>query len=209
MYSNGFGVPKDEHQAFAWFEKAAKAGNHFGLFHLGRCYERGIGVPKDMATAMSYYEKAAAAGNAEAKKRLGQGGNPTGNGNGNAAVSVPGNQPWTDTGVALKSGESVSVTASGVVNLPAALHVPPMTPAGSSVGCKEAAQLYGSSPGSPAPKLTCWSLIGRVGPSGSIFGVGTSKTFQASAAGDLYLGINHENVQQITGNWRATVKVGN
>ena len=203
MYANGFGVNKDEKQAFFWFEKAATAGNNLGLFHLARCYERGIGVNKDMALAAGYYEKAAAAGNADARARLAKLGESNA-----AAVNLAGNQQWTDTGSALKPGDAVTVTASGSLILPPALHAPAMTPAGSAVGCKEAAQLYGSSPGSPAPHLNCWSLIGRVGPSGPIFAVGTSKSFHASTAGELYLGINHENVQQNSGGWKAVVKVG-
>jgi serine/threonine protein kinase/TPR repeat protein len=198
MYANGFGVGKDEHQAFLWFEKAAKAGNHFGLFHLGRCFERGIGVAKDMTQAAHYYEKAAAAGNADAKARLSAA--PGG-------ITVAGNRQWSDTAIALKAGDTVVITASGSMAITAAQRVPPMTPSGSSANCAAAAQLYGSSPGSPAPTLPCWSLIGRVGPSGPIFAVGAGKSFRAATPGQLYLGINHENVGQNAGNWRAVIKV--
>jgi serine/threonine protein kinase/TPR repeat protein len=209
MYSMGWGVGKDEREAFLWFEKSAKAGNQFGLFHLGRCYERGTGVSKDLNEARSYYEKAAAAGNADAKQRLAQlGGASTGTSTAAAnAVTMSGSQQWTDSGITLQSGDNVSITASGSITVPGVQNVPAMTPAGSSANCQAAAALYGTSPGSPSPALPCWSLIGRVGPSGAVFPIGASKSFRVAGAGELFLGINHDTVQENLGNWRAIVNV--
>jgi len=182
LYRGGLGVAKDYAQAAAWFHKAAAAGSAFGMYHLATCYENGAGVPKDLAEATRYYEKAAALGNADAKARLAA--SPRGD-SAAGGIHMAGNQQWTDTGIAMKAGDMVTVTASGSITLPAAQHIPPMTPSGSSANCKAAAALYGSSPKAPASQLACWSLIGRVGVNGPIGGIDASRTFHAIAPGEL------------------------
>jgi serine/threonine-protein kinase len=203
MYANGFGVTKDDRQAVAWFQKAAEAGSPLGLYHLGRCYEKGAGVARDLNLAAAWYEQAAAAGNVDARVRLEQlrGASKASS----APIRVPGNQPWTSTGIRLKPGDVLSITASGTIAFPAVLRILAMTPAGSASNCQAAGKLYGSPPESPAPKLPCWSLIGRVGSSGPIFAIGTNKTYRADATGELYLGINSDSLQQNTGAWQAAV----
>ena len=46
MYSNGYGVPKSDTEALAWFRKAAGAGSAFAMFNLGWIYAHGDGSPK-------------------------------------------------------------------------------------------------------------------------------------------------------------------
>jgi hypothetical protein len=68
-------------------------------------------------------------------------------------ISVPANQPWTDTGLDLSQGDQVTITASGIIKI--AGSDPGKTPAGDQ-GCLQ-------SETGVAPGLTCNSLIGRIG----------------------------------------------
>ena len=112
-------------------------------------------------------------------------------------LSVVLNRAWTDTGVYLAQGQSFSVTARGTMNwyTGACDGKCLSTPAG--IPC----------PGG-GPKrlgLTCLSLIGLIGVSGRPFNVGDSLTLTAPAAGELFLGVNDDNLADNTGNWTATI----
>jgi TPR repeat protein len=68
----GLGVDKDDHQAAAWFRKAAEAGSPVGMWHLGTMYADGRGVEKeDDRQAIYWYLKAAEAGDANGLRSLG------------------------------------------------------------------------------------------------------------------------------------------
>ena len=83
-----------------------------------------------------------------------------------------------------------------------------MSPAGFTPNCS-AATVYGQFylP-FPAPQFPCWSLIGRIGTNGALFEVGASTTFQAQTAGELYLGINDNNLGDNSGIWTVAIGVG-
>jgi TPR repeat protein len=70
-YQNGQGVPQDNQQALAWFNKAAEQGHAPAQFNLGVMYQHGQGVPQDNQQAVAWYRKAAEQGNAEAQHNLG------------------------------------------------------------------------------------------------------------------------------------------
>jgi hypothetical protein len=57
----------------------------------------------------------------------------------------------------------------------------------------------------PARGLNCFSLLFKVGASGVWFPVGTSLTFRAPVAGELYFGVNDDNVTDNTGSWTVTL----
>ncbi|MGH9773372.1 MAG: protein kinase domain-containing protein [Candidatus Acidiferrales bacterium] len=118
------------------------------------------------------------------------------------SVQVLGGQPWTDTGIDLSAGDSVSVNASGNIRFSA--EIPSVGPSGDQPDCT-----YNRNPLVPyvAPALRCHSLIGRIGLAGVIFEVGTSKRFQGSVAGRLYLGVNDNYFPDNSGSWTATVSV--
>src|SRR5438067_2155290 len=86
-------------------------------------------------------------------------------------VSVRAEQPWTNTGIDLPLNSTITVTASGTINV-GGQH-PIQGPSGNSA-CPDTA-------GTPlvAPGLSCWSLIGRIGNS-TPFYIGSSLTFSAS-----------------------------
>jgi hypothetical protein len=103
---------------------------------------------------------------------------------------VPGNQPWTDTGLDLAVGGSVSITASGTIKV--APEDPGKTPAGdpNCVG-PTGRKIDPTAETWLIPGLTCWSLVGRIG-GGTPFEVGTNLNVSVQTAGRLYLGVNDE-----------------
>lgn len=126
---------------------------------------------------------------------LGRGG---GGGERTRRVNVAGTQPWTDSGLDLRAGDRVHITATGTVfhNLPTA----------SSAGPD----------GAPDPNLRQFNvladanhagLLGRLGESGDPFQVGSDSTFAAPTAGRLYLGVNDRGVDNNSGAFVATVEV--
>lgn len=68
---NGYGVPKDDGQAVAWFRKAADAGNTVSASHLGGFYVSGQAVPQDFVQAAALFCRAAQSGDAETQNKCG------------------------------------------------------------------------------------------------------------------------------------------
>lgn len=87
-YANGEGVPRDEQQAFGFFQRAAEQGHARAYFNvletsayagdidacysLAMCYAQGNGVVKDIDKAVAWYCQAALKGHAEAQYELGR-----------------------------------------------------------------------------------------------------------------------------------------
>ena len=113
--------------------------------------------------------------------------------------SVPSTQPWTDTGLVVSAGVTVTVAATGTILVN--LNGVPQPPSG-----------QGGTPGCigdtsyTAPGLPCWSLIGLVG-NGTPFEIGNRHTFVAPASGHLLLGVNDQIGQfgDNSGAWTAYV----
>jgi hypothetical protein len=114
-----------------------------------------------------------------------------------STLSIPATQAWTDTGIDLAVGSSVSITASGTIYI--AGSDPGKTPDGSP-DCSAPSSFV-------APGLHCWSLIGNIA-NGTPFQVGSSTEFSATVAGRLYLGVNDEVFGDNSGNWTATITIG-
>jgi hypothetical protein len=82
-------------------------------------------------------------------------------------VQIKPTQIWTPTGILLKPGENVTITATGVTRF-GTRPIDRMPPAGLPRGpqCIQAKAQAGQRSGNgswPAPKLNCWSLIGKIG----------------------------------------------
>jgi eukaryotic-like serine/threonine-protein kinase len=118
-------------------------------------------------------------------------------------LNIPVDREWTDTGVTVRSGAAVGISATGSVYLAAA--GPAQTPSGNP-SCTPAADYPASSSQFPAPQLPCWSLIARIG-NGQPFEVGTSILVTA-ATGRLYLGVNDSSFSGNTGIWAVKIKIG-
>ncbi|WP_400770666.1 toll/interleukin-1 receptor domain-containing protein [Methylosinus sporium] len=70
MSLNGYGTPKNERRAAAFYRQAADKGMTSGMVNLARMHMLGIGVEKDLPKALLYLEVAAKAGSASAKREL-------------------------------------------------------------------------------------------------------------------------------------------
>jgi hypothetical protein len=122
-------------------------------------------------------------------------------------MSVNPLQEFTDTGVLLTAGESVSVSATGAVQIRSG--GTSETPAGEGTVSADGTVCSStgtSGPVFPLPNQACWSLIGQVG-SGVIFEVGTHLSFTAPNSGEFYLGINDNVLGDNSGSWSATITV--
>ncbi len=107
------------------------------------------------------------------------------------SVTVPANQPWTDTGIYVRSGERVQFNASGRIRWSPDL--PPVGPEGG-----------GSTPGSPVENAPGGALIGRVGNSAP-FVVASGQIMTMPASGELMLGINDTGLSDNTGNFQVQI----
>ena len=114
--------------------------------------------------------------------------------------AVPGSQEWTATGITVQPGDQLTIVASGEIYIGAtSAHV---GPAGDP-GCTPTASYPAQRAQFPAPDLTCWSLIGRIG-AGAPFAVGSSAQLIATG-GELYLGVNGDSFTGNSGSWSATI----
>ena len=116
--------------------------------------------------------------------------------------AVPGSQEWTDTGIIVQAGQQLTITAAGEIYVGATSASE--SPAGLP-GCTPAVSYPAQSAQFPAPSLTCWSLIARIGD-GAPFEVGSSAQLTATS-GDLYLGVNGDSFAANSGSWSATITV--
>lgn len=60
----------DYDDAFIWFEKAANAGDMYGMYWLGLLYQEGKGIKKDFDEAIKWYKKSAKYGNKAALDKM-------------------------------------------------------------------------------------------------------------------------------------------
>ncbi|HEX8748930.1 MAG TPA: LecA/PA-IL family lectin [Pyrinomonadaceae bacterium] len=104
-------------------------------------------------------------------------------------VSVPGNSRGTDTGIDLRTGDSVTITASG--NITAGRRAGVVSADGGRVGVGSIVGTY------PVAQAGVGALIGYIrttnGQASQPFLVGSQQTFNAPADGRLFLLINDDN----------------
>ena len=120
------------------------------------------------------------------------------------SVEIAATEPWTDSGITVEAGESVTVVADGEVSFgsgPLGSMPPSGVPWGAA--CDEIRPQTGTW---TAEGLPCWSLIARVGE-GEPIAVGDRATFEALADGPLQLGVNDDAFADNSGSWTASVTV--
>lgn len=113
-------------------------------------------------------------------------------------------QGYTATGMYLASGTQYTITASGTLQWAAAPCVNcTVSPSGSPWSTCSSRQ----PPAYPAPGLACWSLIGKIGASGTPFEIGTSlnSTVPAGVSGELYVGVNDNDLTDNSGSWTVAI----
>jgi len=75
LYDQGKGVARDPAAAFAYFQRAAKAGHPDAAIRVAEIYHNGspeLGIKRDYKKALPMYERAALAARAEAQYQLGK-----------------------------------------------------------------------------------------------------------------------------------------
>lgn len=117
-------------------------------------------------------------------------------------ISVPGESRGTDTGIDLRAGDSVTITATG--NVTAGRRAGVVSPDGGR------ASIGGAILGTrPVPTAGVGALIGYIRlPNGQItqpFLVGSQQTFAAPADGRLFLLINDDNYGDNSGSFEARI----
>lgn len=110
-------------------------------------------------------------------------------------VNVTAMDAWTDTGVDVRSGQSVYFSASGRVSWGPGRRDDP----GGEMGSPR-------NPNRPIPGRPAAALIGRVGEGNDVFFIGKDEgPIRMRSSGRLYLGVNDDHLPDNTGAFRVTV----
>jgi Ca2+-binding EF-hand superfamily protein len=118
-------------------------------------------------------------------------------GNHGWSVVVPATERWTNTGVYVRAGETVTIAASGSVWL---------SPDQSDVADPAGARSGRRAPSAPLSARPAGALIARIGNSNVVF-VGDSREFRAPVEGQVFLGVNDDYLADNRGEFRVTVGV--
>jgi hypothetical protein len=112
-----------------------------------------------------------------------------------AGVRVPGNQMWTSTGIRVQEGQQVAFSVQGEVQL--------------STSNEDRASSAGSgrraADRAPLPSALAGALVGRIG-NGAAFGIGNQAIVPMPATGELFLGINDDEVGDNSGGFVVDVR---
>jgi hypothetical protein len=121
----------------------------------------------------------------------------TGGGNSTTdGIMVPARQRWTPTGLTVRRGESLTVSATGEIKF-----------GGGADAKASAAGSNDRAPDNPIPSSTTGTLIGRIG-NGQAFAIGSQMNLQAPAAGQLFLGVNDTNLDDNDGSYQVRIQRG-
>ncbi len=139
-------------------------------------------------------------------------GNGTGSGGGSGGYTPPSSQQftllgaseWDSSGIAVQSGQTITISASGQVYIGAQSDASLDYEAPAGDPGLSTANLGGGK--FAAPGLVPWSLVGRIGQNGTPFEIGAGTTITAAAAGHLYLSVNDNNFGDNSGNWTVNVE---
>jgi hypothetical protein len=108
---------------------------------------------------------------------------------------VPARQPWHDTGLDVRVGDLISVSATGTVQFNRGQ---PSPPGGAGQATAQA----------PRPDLPIGALLGRIGTGGHPFLIGAGvDSMRADAVGRIYLGVNDDVLTDNSGQFRAVVSI--
>jgi hypothetical protein len=120
----------------------------------------------------------------------------TGTGTG---LVVTARQQWTPTGITVRRGEVLTFTTTGQIRLS-----PDTNDIASSAGAK--AGRYPTA-NAPMPRILAGALIGRIG-NGQPFPIGDQTSLPMPAAGQLFLGINDDELNDNDGEFRVEIGRG-
>jgi len=145
--------------------------------------------------------------NSSSTEAAGQSGSPSGqsssaqSGPSSYSGDLPGSTQWKDTGLVLKPGDTVEVTASGKLQYGDAQQS--NGPDGLARGWKDLTRIL------PVNDAGRGALLARVGDSEAArpFTVGASRKFTAPTGGHLFLGINQMSSDTGSGTYHVEVKI--
>lgn len=115
---------------------------------------------------------------------------------GGNTVTVAANQTWTATGITTRKGQPLTFNATGQVQLSGDAN---------DIATPTGAKSQRLAPRSALPQTYAGALIGRIG-NGRPFPIGDNATFQAPAAGQLFLGVNDDSFGDNAGSYQVTIK---
>lgn len=114
-------------------------------------------------------------------------------------IVVPGNTRWLGTGIKLVKGQTVHFTATGTIKWGS-------DPVGKEVGPD--GRPHEGRQGRPLPGRHLGMLIARINPHyDKPYGIGSTNVFKTPADGELELGINDDELEDNSGNFRVQIKV--
>jgi hypothetical protein len=113
-------------------------------------------------------------------------------------IKITTSQAWTDTGIEVRAGDSIVITADGTLQLPQGKSC---GPDGQPRGFRDLLKIY------PVNESGLGALIGRIGSTDVAlpFVVGARKEIQVRRGGHLFLGVNFTS-EAIDGEYSATVE---
>jgi hypothetical protein len=130
----------------------------------------------------------------------GQGGRDRGPGNGvfsgSQAMDVPANVAWTDTGIDVNAGDTLTFTATGQVTF--------IRGAGSGTTAAGDAAMKSNS--YPVPRMPVGALIGQVGASSPFFIGASTDPVRMPANGRLKLGVNDDAFGDNSGAFHVVIR---
>jgi hypothetical protein len=113
-----------------------------------------------------------------------------------STIAVGADRNWVDTGINVRAGDTIAIQADGRIRLSGnATDTATASGARRNVGAE-----------APIPSAPAGALVARVGNMTPLF-VGGNRTFRASRAGRLYLGVNDDYFDDNTGQYNVTVDV--
>ena len=111
-------------------------------------------------------------------------------------LAVSGTQAWTPTGITVRRGETLTVSATGEVRL---------STDGNDMASPTGSRAGRLSQNAPLPQVPAGALIARVGNSAP-FPLGDQLTVTMPAAGQLFLGINDDHTGDNQGGFRVNIQ---
>ncbi|HEU4892258.1 MAG TPA: hypothetical protein VFT47_11960 [Vicinamibacterales bacterium] len=110
-------------------------------------------------------------------------------------LMVAATRRWTSTGLYVRAGDVIRIESAGTVQLSADA-ADTSSPGGAGSGRR--------APSAPMPDRPAGGLIARIGNSDAVF-VGAEPTFRANGSGQLYLGVNDDELADNRGEFRVKI----
>ena len=109
---------------------------------------------------------------------------------------VSAKQKWTPAGIVVRSGERVSFSTSGEIQL---------STDGNDVAGSAGAKSRRMAPNAPLPNAYAGALIAKIGENGKVFPIGDQASVTMPASGQLFLGINDDDTNDNQGEFRVKI----